>query len=76
MIGGLVTPMVESIGINPSPDDKVTDFEWLDLAAFEKMKFVRWKLGCVCWITFVGCLLGEVWVSFKRLGTTHIMIRS
>ena len=50
MIGGLITPIARSVGINPSPNDRVLGSEQLNLATFEQMKFYKIEVGHVCWI--------------------------
>ena len=50
VIRGLITPTVRSVSIAPNPDDGVSSSEWLNLAAFEQMKFSKASNGRVCWI--------------------------
>ena len=48
MIGGLITPIASSVGIEANPDDRVPRSERLALAAFEQMKFCTMEDGRMC----------------------------
>ena len=50
VIGGLVTPIERSVGIDPNPNNRIPGSGLLNLAAFEQMKFRKVEAGQVCWI--------------------------
>ena len=50
MIGGLITSMARSVGIEPNLDDTLSGSEMLVLAAFEQMEFCTMEGGRTCWI--------------------------
>jgi len=50
VIGGLITPIARLVGVELNPDDRVVGLEWLNLAAFEQMKFCKVDGGRICWI--------------------------
>jgi len=48
VIEGLISPVATLIGVELNPDDRVVGLEWLNLAAFEEMKFCNVD-GRICW---------------------------
>jgi len=50
VIGGLITSIARLVGVELNPDDRVVGLEWLNLAAFEQMKFYKVDGGRICWI--------------------------
>ena len=50
VIGGLITPIARSIGIEPNPDYNVSGSEKMALRAFDQMKFCVMEEGRICCI--------------------------
>jgi len=50
IIGGMITSIARSLGIESNPDDRVRGSERLDKAAFELMDFCQVEAGRLCWI--------------------------
>ena len=50
IIGGLITPIVRLVGIEPNLDNRVLGYERLTLTAFEQMKFCIVDGGRTCQI--------------------------
>ena len=50
VIGGIVTTIARFLDIQPNPEDRVSESERLDQAAFEIMNFGKVEDGRLCWI--------------------------
>ena len=48
VIGGIVTTITRFLGIEPNNDDRVSESEWLDQAAFKIMNFCKVKAKRLC----------------------------
>jgi len=71
VIGGLITPIARSRGIELNPDGRVPDFEWLNLAAFKQVKFCKVEAGCLCWI-----YLGSYLISLPNIERATLLNRA
>ena len=50
VIDGIVTTIARFLGVDPNAEDRVSESEWLDQAAFEIMNFSKAEAGRLCWI--------------------------
>jgi len=48
IIGGIITTIARSFGVQPNPKDRVYGSKQLDQAAFELMSFCKVHAGCLC----------------------------
>ena len=48
VLGGFIIPIVRPVRIELNPNDRLPGSKWLNLAAFEQMKFFKVEVGRIC----------------------------